>query len=417
MAKNRSKIAKKLLKALRIFAYFLLFIFISLNLFVILSGRTYLYKGIANTYLKGKSGPGIYDLDIFAHSTIPKAKETFEWKRSKEMKKISAEDLAYFDKYETSSYLVIKDDEIIFEKYWGDHNETTVSNSFSAAKTLVALLIGVAIEEGKINSMDDLVGKYLPEFNSDGKEIVTIRDLLLMSSGLDWQESGKNPLSENAESYYGKDLYRLATNQKRITEPHQMYNYQSGNSQLLGFVIEKATGKNLSEYMDEKIWSQIGTKHDAYWSLDDENGDEKSFCCFYATTQDYARIGRLIYHLGNWEGKQIIPKKYMEEMIKPASYLTTEEGIPNYRYGLHIWTYIGGKYPVAYCRGILGQYIVTIPEEKLIIIRTGSIRAPHFNMTKKQKNNPQYYEKNKYKIGHPNDIFKYISIAEKMITN
>jgi CubicO group peptidase (beta-lactamase class C family) len=417
MAKNRSKIAKKMLKVARVFAYFLVFIFISLNLFVLLSGRTYLYKGIANTYLKGKSGPGIYDLDIFAHSTIPKAKETFEWNKSKENKVISSEDLAYLERYETSSYLVIKDDEIIFEKYWGDHTETTVSNSFSAAKTLVALLVGVAIQEGKIKSMDDLVGNYLPEFNKDGKEIITIRDLLLMSSGLDWEESGKNPLSENAESYYGKDLYRLATNQKRITEPHKLYKYQSGNSQLLGFVVEKATGKNLSEYMYEKIWSQIGTKNDAYWSLDKENGDEKSFCCFYATTQDFARIGRLIYHLGNWEGTQLIPKAFMEEMIQPASYLTTEEGIPNYRYGIHIWTYVGGKHPVAYCRGILGQYIFSIPEEKLIIVRTGAIRAPHFKMSQAQQNNPQYYEKNKYKIGHPNDIFKYIFIAEKMNNN
>ena len=417
MAKNQSKIAKKLLKAVRIFGYFLLFTFISLNLFVVLSGRTYLYKGIANTYLKGKSGPGIYDRDIFAHSTIPKSNSVFEWKKSNEMKTISAEDLSYLNKYETASYLVIKDDEIIFEKYWGDHQQTTVSNSFSAAKTLVALLIGVAIEEGKIKSMDDFVGDYLPEFTKDGKEIITIRDLLLMSSGLDWQESGKNPLSENAESYYGKNLYRLATNQKRITQPHQMYSYQSGNSQLLGFIVEKATGKSLSEYMYEKIWSQIGASHDAYWSLDDEGGDEKSFCCFYATTQDFARIGRLIYHLGSWEGKQLIPKAYMEEMITPASYLTTEEGIPNYRYGLHIWTYLGGKHPVAYCRGILGQYIVSIPEEKLIIVRTGSIRAPHFKLSEKQKNNKQYYEKNKYKVGHPTDIFRYISIAEKMINN
>ena len=415
MAKNRSKIAKKLLKALRIFAYFILFIFISLNLFVILSGRTYLYKGIANTYLKGKTGPGIYDLDIFAHSTIPKPKETFDWKKSNKTISLSKEDLDYMEKFETSSYLVIKNDEIIFEKYWGDHNKETVSNSFSAAKTLVALLIGIAIDEGKIKSLDDLVQDYLPEFKKDGKEIITIRDLLLMASGLDWQESGKNPLSENAESYYGTDLYHLATNQKRITQPHQLFKYQSGNSQLLGFVVEKATGMSLSEYMYEKIWSQIGASHDAYWSLDEVGGDEKSFCCFYATTQDFARIGRLIENFGNWDGKQLISKAYMEEMIKPATYLKTEDGIPNYIYGLHIWSYVGGKYPVAYCRGILGQYIVSIPEEKLIIVRTGSKRAPHYKMTKNQLANSAFFEKNKYKIGHPTDIFKYISIAEKMI--
>src|SRR5690606_4883547 len=123
--------------------------------------------------------------------------------------------------------------------------------------------------------------------------------------GLDWQESGKNPLSENAESYYGSDLYHLSTHQKRITEPNRIFLYQSGNSQLLGFVVEKATGKSLSEYMHEKIWSQIGTDHDAYWSLDKENGDEKSFCCFYATSRDFARLGRLISNSGNWDGKQL----------------------------------------------------------------------------------------------------------------
>ncbi len=400
---------------MRFTAYFLLFIFISLNLFVILSGKTYLYKGIANTYLKGKTGPGIYDLNIFPHTTITKSKNQFEWKKTEKKIQLSAADLSYLEEYKTSSFLVIKDNEIIFEKYWGEHSDTTVSNSFSAAKTLVALLIGIAIDEGKIKSMNDLVGKYLPEFNKDGKETITIRDLMLMSSGLDWQESGKNPLSENAESYYGTDLYRLATHQKRIKTPHQVFNYQSGNSQLLGFIVEKATGKNLSEYMHEKIWSQIGTTHDAYWSLDKENGDEKSFCCFYATTRDFARIGRLINHYGNWNGKQLISQSFMKEMISPATHLTTKEGMPNYQYGLHIWTYLGGKNPVAYCRGILGQYILAIPAENTIIIRTGSIRAPHFTLSKSQQNNATYYEANKYKIGHPSDVFKYISIAEKMI--
>lgn len=415
MGKNRSKITKIVFKALRVFVFFLLFIFISLNLFVILSGRTYLYKGIANTYLKGKTGPGIYDLNVFPHSTIPKAKSKFEWVKAEEQKVLSTKQLAYFEKLKTSSFLVFKDDELVFEKYWNKHDQTTVSNSFSAAKTVVALLIGIAIDEGKIKSIDDLVGDYLPEFNKDGKEIITIRDLLLMSSGLDWQESGKNPLSENAESYYGSDLYHLSTHQKRITEPNRIFLYQSGNSQLLGFVVEKATGKSLSEYMHEKIWSQIGTDHDAYWSLDKENGDEKSFCCFYATSRDFARLGRLISNSGNWDGKQLIPNAFMQEMVTPATYLKTEEGIPNFRYGLHIWTYLGWEKPVYYCRGILGQYIISIPEENIIIVRTGSERKTNYVMKDGVQVGSPYYEQNKYKVGHPSDLFDYLKIAEEII--
>ena len=281
----------------------------------------------------------------------------------------------------------------------------------------IPLALSEAIEEGKIKSMDDAVGDYLPEFKKDGKEIITIRDLMLMSSGLDWQESGKNPLSENAESYYGSDLYRLSTHQKRITEPNKLFLYQSGNSQLLGFVVEKATGKNLSEYTYEKLWSQIGTENDAYWSLDKANGDEKSFCCFYATSEDFARLGRLISNYGNWNGKQVIPKDFMQDMVTPATYLSTEEGIPNYRYGLHIWTYLGWKSPVYYCRGILGQYIISIPEEKIVIVRTGSKRNPNYTMKKNTKVGSPHFEDNKYKVGHPSDLFDYISIAEKMTNN
>lgn len=415
MNKSQSKFVKKIFKAFHVFGFFLLFIFISLNLFVILSGRTYLYKGIANTYLKGKSGPGIYDLNVFPHSTIPKAKSSFEWKKPEIQKKLSTKQLAYLEHLKTSSFLVFKDDELVFEKYWNKHEQTTVSNSFSAAKTVVALLIGIALEDGKIKSMDDLVGDYLPEFNKDGKEIITIRDLLLMSSGLDWQESGKNPLSENAESYYGSDLYHLSTNQKRITEPNKIFKYQSGNSQLLGFIVEKATGKSLSEYMYEKIWSQIGTAHDAYWSLDKEDGDEKSFCCLYATSEDFARLGRLISHEGNWNGNQIIPRAFMKEMVTPATYLKTEEGLPNHRYGLHIWTYLGWKSPVYYCRGILGQYIISIPEEKIIIVRTGLKRKSNYQLKEDVKIGSPYYEDNKYKVGHPSDLFDYLKIAEKII--
>lgn len=416
MSKNQSSFGKFVRKVIRIKLYALLFIFISLNLFILLSGRFYLYTGIANTYLKGRMGPGIYDKDVFASSTIPHADSVFTWTMSSTKKQLDAVDEAFMEQTQTASFLVFKGNELIFEKYWGDHGVNTVSNSFSAAKTFVALLVGVAVKEGKIKSLDDAVGNYLPEFNSAGKEKITIRHLLIMSSGLDWEESGKNPLSENAESYFGTDLYGLVTRQKAIEAPGKRFNYQSGNSQLLGFIIEKATKTDLSKYAYDKIWSKIGTEHDAYWSLDKENGAEKAFCCLYGTSRDFGRLGKLIAQNGAWEGKEIIPAWYMQEMVKNPK-MTTEEGVPNLRYGLHIWTYYGGKNPVYYCRGILGQYILSIPAEELVIVRTGSKRNPNFVIPEKFKNDAAYIAKNQSKVGHPTDIFRYLAIARKMIKN
>jgi hypothetical protein len=272
MSNLPTKWKKVLRKIIRIKLYGLLFIFITLNLFILLSGRFYLYKGIASTYLKGKSGPSIYDKDLFEFATISHAKYPFQWKKSVHSRKLSTADNQYMEKWQTSSFLVFKGDSLIVEKYWGTHTSNTVSNCFSATKTFVSLLIGIAIDEGKIQHLDIPVGHFIPEFSEGEKAKITIRHLLMMASGLDWEESGKNPLSDNAESYYGTDLYGLVTSQKVIEKQGVRFNYQSGNTQLLGYILEKATGKDLSDYAYAKIWSKIGTENDAYWSLDKKNG-------------------------------------------------------------------------------------------------------------------------------------------------
>ena len=115
-----------------------------------------------------------------------------------------------------------------------------------------------------------------------------------------------------------------------------------------------------------------------------------------------------------WNGKEIIPLSYMQEFVSNPR-MTTPEGVPNYRYGLHVWTYLGGKDPVYYCRGILGQFIIAIPAKQLIIVRTGSIRGKNINLPDEYEHNKAYIEKYKYKFGHPADLFQYIAIAERMI--
>ncbi|MEJ6617553.1 MAG: serine hydrolase domain-containing protein, partial [Crocinitomicaceae bacterium] len=156
----------------------------------------------------------------------------------------------YIEDLETTAFLVYKGNTLVYEEYWDEHNAKTVSNTFSTAKTVVSMLIGIATEEGDIKSLDDPVWHYLKEFKAKGRDKITVRDLLTMSSGLDWTESAKNPLSDNAESYYGEDLKRLVMGQDVISKPGKIFKYQSGNSQLLAFILENATCKDFSKYAE-----------------------------------------------------------------------------------------------------------------------------------------------------------------------
>lgn len=403
---------KLLLKWLKRFGWFVLIVFISLNLFIVLSGRFYLYKGVYYTYLHGESGPTIYDLDKFYSAKIPAPSKGIPWAQHTQTDELlGTEDLQYIETWKGTSFLVIQNDRILYEHYWGEHHPKTLSNSFSAAKTVVSLLIGIAVEEGAIQSIDDPVCKYLKEFSGGGKEKITIRHLLMMASGLSWSESGKNPLSDNAESYYGEDLWGLVNRQTVVREPGKLFLYQSGNSQLLGYVLEKATGKNLAAYASEKLWKKIGAESDAFWSLDKKNGDEKAFCCLYSTTRDFARIGKLLNNRGKWNNQQVVPEDYFDEMVHDPD-MATEEGVPNTRYGLHIWTYNSNGHAVYYCRGIKGQYIISIPSENLIIVRTGHKRAPTVegDILQKAGDTPE----NEAKIGHPEDLFEYIRMGRKI---
>jgi CubicO group peptidase (beta-lactamase class C family) len=402
---------KKVIK--RILKYFLFTIIalvVTVNLFIVLSGRFYIYKGIANTYMVGNIGPSIYDLDVFPYSTIkaPKEKSIVTYSSNFNTYKLSKADRKYIEDLETTAFLVYKGNTLVYEEYWDEHNAKTVSNSFSVAKTVVSMLIGIAVEDGDIKSLDDPIHLYLKELKSKETGKITVRDLLTMSSGLDWTESGKNPLSDNAESYYGEDLRRLVMGQNLISKPGKVFKYQSGNSQLLGFIVESATGKDLSKYAQEKLWSKLGMEHDSYWSLDKKNGDEKAFCCLYSVARDYGRIGQLFVNKGKCGDEQIIPEWYFKEMNTLAD-LTTEDGIPNYRYGLHTWYYNEGDNEVNYCRGVSGQYIISRPKEDLLIIRLGKKRAPDVKIADYNENPKKI---SKYKVGHPTDLFEYLRIGK-----
>jgi CubicO group peptidase (beta-lactamase class C family) len=374
--------------------WLLVLVFLVANLFILISGRTYLYKGIKETYLSGKSGPGIYDSLTFPTREAVASTKPKPWTKHKNIE-LTGEEVQSLQDIKTTSFLIIENGEIVLERYFDSHTKSTKSNSFSAAKSFIGLSIGIAVDKGFISSLDDTITNYLP-FELKGSENITIRHLLSMSSDLKWSESGANPLSDNAWAYYGSDLSEVLKSVSFGDSPGSSFEYASGNSQLLGFILEKASGLSPTEFIEKYVWSKLNTTNDLMWSLDKENGMEKAFCCIYATSRDYARFGQLILNKGRWEDNLIISNDMLDELSAPYNESTPQ-------YGLHFWLLDDPDHPAVYARGILGQYIIAIPSLNMVIVRTGHER---------QGKHP--YQKNDYKSLHPKDLFTYISIAKRI---
>jgi len=347
----------------------------------------------------------IDDYKIFHNRTV-KAGTPQPWRLHAKYNtyQLSHDQLKYLNDFRTVAFLVVKDTALLFESYWDGYGKDSYSNSFSMAKSIVSLLMGCAISDGYVKSIDEPIGNYLPDFAEGDKAKITIKHLLTMSSGLSWDESYSTLFSLTTQGYYGNDLPKLVLNQTVVKEPGKLFEYRSGDTQLLSLIIEKATGKTLSDYASEKIWSKIGAEHDALWCLDRKDGVEKAFCCFNTNARDFARFGQLVLNGGRWNGEQIVPENYLNEALTPASYLFDPETNRNVDfYGYQWWMINIDGYKTWYARGLLGQYIFVIPDLNAVVVRLGHVR-------------------NNNRIdGTPEDVYQYIrygiSIVKSIETN
>ena len=345
-----------------------LFLVLLFSVYAIVSGRTYMFNAIIYNFAD------IDDYKIFYNDTV-KTNKPQPWNRSADFNKTSlpASLDSLLKDLQTIGLVVVRNDSLLMEHYWDGFSDSSYSASFSIAKSITSLLIGAALKEGKIRSIDEPVGTYIPEFSKDGKSKVKIKDLLTMSSGSNWDEAYSSPFSVTTEAYYGNDLYRICTNVRIITTPGTLHSYKSGDTQLLAFVLEKATGKSLSEYASEKLWQPLGAEHAALWSRDREAGHQKAYCCFNSNARDFARIGQLMMDEGTWKGTEIITKEYFERSIRPCM-IPDEVGKPCDYYGFQWWL-VPYKPGIFYARGILGQYVIVIPSKKIVIVRLGKLRS------------------------------------------
>ncbi|TND07604.1 MAG: beta-lactamase-like protein with penicillin binding protein transpeptidase domain [Bacteroidetes bacterium] len=272
----------------------------------------------------------------------------------------------FLKKSNTVAFLVIKNDTIRYENYFKGYEQSSVVASFSMAKSVTSLLIGCAISDGYIKSVQQPVTDFIPELREEFKQ-VTIEHLLQMTSGLKFNEGYINPFSHVCTFYYGRNLREHTEKLKLKYEPGTEFRYTSGNTQLLGLVLERALkNKTVTQYFQEKIWGPLGMEYDASWSIDQKKeGIEKTFCCINARTRDFAKIGRLCLNNGNWDNQQLVPSDWIGQSTKAT---TDNGGVWYYRYQWWIASKTGSDY---FADGLLGQYIYVNPEKNVVIVRLG----------------------------------------------
>jgi len=372
-------------------------IIILLNVIILVSGKWHVYTVLKHTVFKGRLGPTINEyrkdaldkIDVGNLLPIP-----LQVNYNKE--KLSNSFVEYVNKLGTVSFVVLKNDSVLHEEYWDGWNKDSLSNSYSMAKSFVSLMVGCALHDGLIKSIDEPVCNYLPNFNCGVNKPVTIKHLLTMSSAIDFTESYINPFVYAAEALYGNHLETATLSHKLAGTPGVNFDYESGNTQLLCMILEKVTGKKLAAYASEKLWKPIGAQKTAYWSLDNENGLARAFCCFNSNALDFARFGILMNHQGNFFGTQVIDSAYMKAATTPATWLKDEDGNTCTKYGYQFWMVNYKGLTVNYCRGILGQYIISIPSKNIVAVRLGHKRS-------KEKIN-----------GHPVDLYNIIDEALRL---
>jgi CubicO group peptidase (beta-lactamase class C family) len=288
---------------------------------------------------------------------------------------------SFLEKKRTQAFIVIQNDVILYEKYFNGASRDSIVTSFSTAKSFTSALIGIAISEGVIHSVDDPITTYLPELVERDPAFakITIRNLLMMSSGIKYSEF---PFinGDNAKTYYYPDLRQLVLEDTQIVGvPDETFHYNNYHPLLLGMIIERATGSSVASYLQEKIWKPIGMEYPGSWSLD-ENGFEKMESGINARAIDFAKFGRLFLHNGNWNGVQVVPAEWVAESTQED----TSVDYANYYYNDFIFANGQGYYKYMWwgiqrdepnydymALGNHGQFIYISPQKNLIILRFG----------------------------------------------
>lgn len=275
----------------------------------------------------------------------------------------------YLNHLPVTGLLIAKEDQILFEAYQYDRTPQERLTSQSMAKTIVAMLVGIAVSDHVIGSIEDTAGNYIPELKDSPYGSSKLIDLLHMSSGITCQSSD----TDTGEI----KMQTLKAECKQAFAAGTHFQYSGADAEVLGLVLSNAVHKSLSAYLEEKIWSQIGTTSKASWTTD-SSGHDLAFCCFNATLRDYAHFARLLAFDGAWNGKQLIPKDWILQATTVSDstpQLAPGKPAPFFGYGYQVWI-LPGQRRMFTLLGSNGQRIFVDPQSKLILVQTAVMEKP-----------------------------------------
>jgi len=293
----------------------------------------------------------------------------------------------YFKRNFVTGFLVLHDDQILLEKYFHGADENSRFVSQSVGKSIVSILVGAAVSDGTIKSVNDPVVKYLPYLSTSGYRDVTIKNLLEMSSGVDYSEDYKDPKSGaaliGAALLTGNPTFKdfAASIKSTATKPGTQFNYQSVNTAVLGLLLEQATGQRLNQYAEAKLWKKIGAQSDAFFYQAHAQPDTCAFACFNATVRDYARVGLMMMRGGAMGNSRVLPQSWVRDSTTPeADYLEPKPPGPNGApaqdgYAYQWWIPYGDE-GAFMAEGIYGQSIYVNPTRHVVIVQTSAWPAP-----------------------------------------
>ncbi|MGA0196812.1 MAG: serine hydrolase domain-containing protein [Schleiferiaceae bacterium] len=327
------------------------------------SPYSYLIRGVQGAYLDGHKSAHIYDrshfdqreMPVFNAVTLPEGSYTLE---------LSPDTRTALESYDTKGLIVLEKDSVVLEEYWDDHDASTISNSFSTAKTVITLLIQIAIQDGYIDSWDDPITKYIPEYEiPEGVAEPTLRHFSTMTAGMQIKENYNDPFSKTAKLYYGDHSEATALSVPPGKNPAgEVYEYQSAQTQVLTVALSRAVGESVSSFANRELFAKVGFEVPATWHLDRADGLELGFCCLNVSVRDFAKLGQFILHDGKINGQSVVDSAF----IAMAS-----QGYKSPYYGHSFWIYPEPHNHVFGFRGMLGQDILIDRPHQRVVMRVG----------------------------------------------
>ena len=344
-----------------------------------LTNYDYLWGGIRETWLRGWENAQIDDLPFRDHvRTLPASSNPQPWPEGPLWGRVDLDEAgqAWLEDSKTASFLVIQHDSLVYESYLRGHDATTLTNSFSMVKSVTAMAVGLAVQQGLIDEQAP-VSTYLPRFSEGDNAALTVQELLQMRSNIPFGEDYKDPFGFQAKAYYRDDNRTLLEPYRVDGDPGTVFYYQGGNTMLLAEILDVVREGNLSQDIANGLWEQMGARHDAFWGLDGDPAEgavERAFAQYYATTRDYARFGQMLLDSGAWKGQQLLDKGYVTRMITPVNQLTDEVETTYYGYQIWLGTTDDGL-PFSIMEGLRGQMVITVPALDLVVVRTGYTKS------------------------------------------